>query len=246
MKFVVGDIHGEITKLKQLMGNIEKYPIDRLIFIGDCLDKGENSKETLQFLDELSDKYQCDFILGDHEYAWLKFINTGEYREFILKYGGKTTMKDFGISKLSPQLAHKKIYSPFRDFFSRLKKFVILDHYIVSHSGINPIFENNDNLDQLDEKEFIFQRNTFIETKRLIRGKRFIFGHTAFTDPWYDGYKIAIDTGAVYSKISPLTAFETEEEFFIDNFGLRKRLVDFDISVRPDIIHQDGVNKDNE
>lgn len=246
MKFVVGDIHGEITKLRQLVHKIEKYPVDRLIFIGDCLDKGENSKQTLQFLAELSGKYQCDFILGDHEYAWMKFINYGEYQEFILKYGGKTTMRDFEISKLDSQLVYKKIYSPFSDFFNRLKKFVILDRYIVSHSGINPILLDKDNLDQLDEKEFIFQRHTFIETKKLIGGKRFIFGHTAFSAPWYDGYKIAVDTGAVYSEMAPLTAFETEEEFFLDNLGLKKYLVDFDISVRPDIIHQGADIKDNE
>lgn len=240
---MVGDIHGEITKLKQLVGNIEKYPVERLIFIGDCLDKGENSKNTLQFLNELSGKYQCDFILGDHEYTWLKFINSGEYREFILKYGGKVTMRDFGISKLDPQLAYKKLYSPFKEFFDRLKKFVILENYIVSHSGINPILADNDNWEQLDEKEFIFQRNEFIGMKRLIKNKKFIFGHTAFTAPWYDDYKIAIDTGAVYSKIAPLTAFEIEEEFFINNIGLRQDLVDFDISANPDIIYQEGENK---
>lgn len=246
MKFVVGDIHGEITKLKQLVVNIERYPVERLVFIGDCLDKGENSKETLQFLNELSGKYQCDFVLGDHEYTWMKFINSGEYREFILKYGGKATIRDFGISKLDPQPAYKKLYLPFKDFFDRLKKFVILENYTVSHSGINPIFADNDNWKQLDEKEFIFQRNEFIRMKRLIKNRKFIFGHTAFTFPWYDSYKIAIDTGAAYSKTASLTAFETEKEFFIDNLGLRRDLADFDISARPDIIHQNGDVKGNE
>ena len=246
MKFVIGDIHGEITKLKQLVGNIERYPVDRLIFIGDCLDKGENSKETLKFLHELSGQYQCDFILGDHEYAWLKFIKSGEYREFILRYGGKATMRDFGILKLDPQHASQKIYSPFKDFFTRLKKYVILDSYVVSHSGINPIFIDDKNWEKLDEKEFIFQRNLFIEVNRLADGKRFIFGHTAFVDPWYDGYKIAIDTGAVYSKLASLTAFEIEKEFFIDSSGLRRNLVDFDISVRPDIIHEGRDDKNKE
>ena len=246
MKFVIGDIHGEVTKLRRLIHNIERYPIDRLIFIGDCLDKGENSKEVLKFLHKLSGKYQCDFVLRDHEYTWLKFINFGEYREFISIYGGKVTADNFGISELSPQQAYKKLYLPFKDFFDRLKKFVITDNYIISHSGINPIFADSRDLEQLDEKEFIFQRNSFIEMKRLVGGKRFIFGHTAFADPWYDGYKVAIDTGAVYSKTAPLTAFEIKKEFFIDSSGLRRNLVDFDISVRPDIIHKDEGIKDNE
>lgn len=243
MIFVVGDIHGEIAKLRQLVNNIEKYPVDRLIFVGDCLDKGENPKETLMFLHELSGRHQCDFILGDHEYAWLQFINSGEYREFISIYGGKVTAENFGISELNPQWAYEKLYLPFKEFFDRLKKFVVIDNYIISHSGINPIFADKKDLEQLDEKEFIFQRNPFIEMKRLVDGRRFIFGHTAFINPWYDGYKIAVDTGAVYSKIFPLTAFETEEGFFINNFGFKKDLADFDISVRPDIIHEGGNDK---
>ena len=47
MKFIIGDIHGEITKLKLLVKfikDIDDKP--ELIFIGDYLDKGESSKKT--------------------------------------------------------------------------------------------------------------------------------------------------------------------------------------------------------
>lgn len=242
MKFVIGDIHGEITKLKQLMGKIEKYPIERLVFIGDCLDKGENSKETLRFLNELSGKYQCNFILGDHEYTWLKYIHFGEYPEFILKYGGKTTMRDFGITKLSSQSAYKKIYLPFKVFFNNLKKFTILGDYIVSHSGINPAVVGNNNWEELDEKEFVWQRDEFLKMRMLIKGKKFIIGHTAFRFPWHDGFKIAIDTGAAYSRTAPLTAFEIKKGFFINHFGQRQNLSDLDILARPVIIRKMGGN----
>ena len=48
MTFVIGDIHGEITKLKALINNIfylDKNP--HLIFIVDYINKVENSKEVL-------------------------------------------------------------------------------------------------------------------------------------------------------------------------------------------------------
>ena len=68
MIFVIGDIHGEILKLKKIISNIlnmGKYPT--LVFIGDYIDKGENSKEVLDYLLDLQTKENCIFLWGNHE-----------------------------------------------------------------------------------------------------------------------------------------------------------------------------------
>ena len=44
-------------------------------------------------------------------------------------------------------------------------------------------------------------------------GKRIVFGHTVFNDPWVDRFKIGIDTGAVYG--GALTAVVLPETTFI-------------------------------
>lgn len=226
MKFVIGDIHGEVTKLQKLIRELKKLGIDKLIFIGDYLDKGENSKATLDYLQGLSKKYHCIFLLGNHEYFWIKFAENGEYREAILKYGGKKTMKDFNIIKLRSEQAKKQLYYPYKDFFDGLKKYAWEKGFFISHSGINPDLVNVSQWDKLDEKEFIFQRLNMINYKKLLKGRRLIFGHTAFKRPFYDGYKIGIDTGAYIENQSPLTAFELSNEFFIDHTGNVQRLID--------------------
>ena len=65
--FVIGDIHGCSEMLKRLIDKIDWNPShDRLIFIGDYIDRGENAKDVV------------DFILDDKNniIAWsIKIIN---------------------------------------------------------------------------------------------------------------------------------------------------------------------------
>lgn len=236
MKFVIGDIHGEITKLKRLIFVLEKFPIEKLIFVGDYIDKGEDSKATLLFLDELSSKFRCDFLLGNHEYAWLRFIKFGEYQDFLLKYGGGTVVCDFKMDRLAPDTAEKLLYLPHQRFFDQLKKFAVSGKYFICHSGINPEFANADDWGKLPEKEFVFQRQAVIGYRGLFGGKRLIFGHTAFRRPFYDGFKIGVNTGAGMVEGAPLTAFEIDSGFFINDRGEKQNLADIDINQISDII----------
>ena len=65
MNFVIGDVHGEVTKLKSLIKLIDKNEANpSFIFIGDYIDKGENSKKLLDYLIELKSKYPIIFLLG--------------------------------------------------------------------------------------------------------------------------------------------------------------------------------------
>lgn len=239
MKFVIGDIHGEITKLKQLVRRLSKYSIDDLIFVGDYVDKGEDSKATILFLEDLVTTYRCTFLKGDHEYAWLRFFEQGEYGRFLLKYGGKTTMRDFGMLGFNKTAAREKFYQPHQSFFQRLRSHIIVDRFIISHAGINPVLARDLEWETLNEKEFLFHRFDFIQCHQLIKNKMFIFGHTAFIRPYYDGLKIGIDTGAVYQRTSALTAFELENEFFLNHQGDTVKLLDLDRLACPMLIEEE-------
>ncbi len=236
MRFVIGDIHGEISKLRALLSNLQQYEIEELIFIGDYLDKGEDSKATLLFIRELSEKFDCTFLMGSHEYAWLQFIENGSHKDFLLAYGGLKTLRDFGLSSLDPKDVHEAIYLPFKDLFDSLKIFLILNEYVISHSGISLDILENEDWNLVDPGKFVFNRYDFIRHEGLIMDRVAIFGHTGFVYPYYDGWKIGIDTGAVYLKDAPLTAFELGDKFFIDSFNRKLMLEDIDTNTCPVII----------
>lgn len=72
--FVVGDIHGELPKLIQQLKTIDfNTSKDRLICVGDLIDRGPESAKTL----ELLDKPWFFSVLGNHE---VLMVNAMKYK----------------------------------------------------------------------------------------------------------------------------------------------------------------------
>jgi len=59
--FVVGDIHGCFKSLKELYSNLDGW--DRLIFLGDYIDRGPESKKVIDFLINLQETYGKDKVI---------------------------------------------------------------------------------------------------------------------------------------------------------------------------------------
>ncbi|MDA9832346.1 symmetrical bis(5'-nucleosyl)-tetraphosphatase [Gammaproteobacteria bacterium] len=62
--YVVGDIHGCLAQLQQLMITIDYTPSDRIIFLGDYVGRGPNSLGVLKYLKSLENAV-C--VLGNHD-----------------------------------------------------------------------------------------------------------------------------------------------------------------------------------
>ena len=103
-------------------------------------------------------------------------------------------------------------------FLSQAQPYYELEEYVCVHAGINPLYEKKD-LCEHNVEDMVFIRRKFINSGFLFRGKRLIFGHTAFERPYVDSYKIGIDTGAVYSHEAALTAINLDEMCFITHNG---------------------------
>ena len=236
MKFVVGDIHGEISKLKKLIlhiTSIDKTP--DLIFIGDYLDKGEDVKQTLLYLNELSKRYSCTFILGNHEYLWMTLHETfSESSEYLIKYGGLQTVNSFQCKDVIE--THKILMNDFGDFFSKLLPYWMDEKYIAVHSGILPERYNN-NISSIQIENLLFNRYDFLSIEKLYLNKfRVIFGHTGFYYPYCNEYKIGIDTAACFLETQPLTAFCIENNSFYNSDNLIYSEHSFNINTCPNII----------
>ncbi len=216
MDFVIGDLHGEKTKLNSLIKLIiKKEAKPSLIFIGDYIDKGEQSRKLLDYLIKLKDEFATTFLMGNHEFYWL---NLKENKNLILKYGGLKTLNDF-CSK-SIEACGELMISKYSDIFNNLKSYYETDKFIISHSGLPASITKNWNVEKLNHSSFLFNRYEFIRSKSYFKkNKKIIFGHTAFFTPYVDNYKIGIDTGACYSKEQPLTSFCLETQEFYNSNG---------------------------
>ncbi|GJM33460.1 MAG: serine/threonine protein phosphatase [Saprospiraceae bacterium] len=207
MKYVVGDIHGEITKLTRLCDYIisdDQKP--EFIFIGDYLDKGENVYETLVFLNDLQNRFDCTFLYGNHEFYWLNYVEEDTTIEkYLLKYGGLATITSMDAKSLID--CKERLLDQFSSFFGSLQSHWMNANYIAVHSGISPK-DFQLPITAIPLKNLLFNRYDFFKHQDLYLGKyQIIFGHTGFFTPFIDNYKIGIDTAACFLEEQPLTAF---------------------------------------
>lgn len=74
--FVVGDIHGTITELEVGLEHLNFDPaVDRVFSVGDLIDRGIESKKSLQLLDNP----WFDATLGNHEQMMRQALQDGDY-----------------------------------------------------------------------------------------------------------------------------------------------------------------------
>ncbi len=64
--FIVGDIHGNATALGTLLVSIEKElrEEDAIVFLGDYIDRGPNSRGCVEQILHLRDRTSKVFVLG--------------------------------------------------------------------------------------------------------------------------------------------------------------------------------------
>ena len=125
----IGDIHGGLKGLVQLLNKLEVREEDELIFMGDYVDGWSESAQVVQFLIELSQKIECVFIRGNHDVWCEEWLETGEVNMTWYIHGGMETMAsydDFSDEEKKEHLA----------FFRKLKLYHLDDqNRLFLHAG---------------------------------------------------------------------------------------------------------------
>ncbi len=114
---VIGDIHGGLKALIQLLQKIDISPNDKLIFLGDYVDGWSDSANTVTYLIELAKQNTCVFIRGNHDdltEAWLK---TGDLNEQWLQHGGQSSIDAYRNFSSEEKKAHLDFYSQMVDYY---------------------------------------------------------------------------------------------------------------------------------
>jgi serine/threonine protein phosphatase 1 len=205
MFYIVGDIHGQYYKLIKLIKLIEENisPDDIIIFLGDYIDRGEDSCKVIEYLADISVKYNSCFLKGNHEDMFLNYYITGRGYELYIRNGGMATILSY-----TRELGDMKLPEKHKDFFNSLKLFYEGDDFIAVHAGLNP---QSGNPDKQDRDNLLWIREDFFLANFRWK-KTVIFGHTPTpflnnSDIIYTDERrniIGIDTGAMYDE-NPLT-----------------------------------------
>ncbi|MEW5818773.1 MAG: metallophosphoesterase family protein [Cyanobacteriota bacterium] len=213
---VIGDIHGYYKHLEKLL-EIVNYDnnSDRIIFLGDYIDRGDNPKKTIDFVIELSlENTNVISLMGNHEDLMLSNITEdGRHSKSIwMSNGSDSTLKSFGLSLYG---SLNLIDIKYINFLSSLKQIFIDEELMMvfSHAGIDPTkpVHKQDLFDEYRGPMWI--RSDFYNNKKPADAYTFIFGHTptynmreGLYDVLWEDNKIGIDTGLCYGY--KLTALE--------------------------------------
>lgn len=194
--FAIGDIHGTAEKLDQLMGKLAITPRgDTLVFIGDYIDRGPDSKAVVDTILELMktiDHVVC--LRGNHEQMFLNYYCENKDEDLFLRNGGISTLISYGFKGAGGKDA-MVVPDAHMDFFSNLKPYYETDDYIFVHAGLRPGVP----LNQQTLNDLLWLRYEFINSSHDF-GKMIIFGHTpiSLALPFIENNKMGIDTGAVF------------------------------------------------
>ena len=214
--FAIGDIHGGLRALEQLLERIELTDDDILIFVGDYVDGWSESAQVIQYLINLSKHQECVFIKGNHDLWCEDWLRTKNGFSVWLEHGGSETIESY--VKFSKEEKTKHLH-----FFENLLPYHIDEHgrlfihagYTSMHGVGKETFKQNFYFDRtlwemaLAMKDTIEEDSVFYP-KRLRHYTEIFIGHTPTInfnciEPMHAANVWNVDTGAAfYGKLSAI------------------------------------------
>ena len=213
--FVIGDVHGRLWLLKQLIeGSGIDTKNDKVIFLGDLIDRGENSPGVVEYVAKLREQNSNVVTLrGNHEQMLLDFLDHGDLSWLHPSNGGSKTLSQYGCPEDTGSYTNLRIPAHHLDYFRSTILYHEDDNAIYVHAGLTLGVHPSED----DPHTLLWSRNQeFYDT---YNGKLCIFGHTPTRyirngtsrhehDIFVGKRAIGIDTG--YREDDPLSCLEIE------------------------------------
>lgn len=227
--YAIGDIHGRADLLVRLLedlrqdaaeGDFDGRPI--LIFLGDYIDRGFQSRDVIDvLLSEQLSPFETYFLKGNHEAAMLQFLGDPSIGPRWAEFGGAETLVSYGVrpprtrtsvddwARASDELG--KVLPPEHLHFLRnLDLSVQIGDYVFVHAGVRPGVP----LDQQSEYDLLWIREEFLGDRKPL-GAVIVHGHTPTSAPHRDSRRVGIDTGAYLSGRLTAARFEQDKVEFL-------------------------------
>jgi serine/threonine protein phosphatase 1 len=205
----IGDIHGTAETLKLLLAAIRaefRHEETRLIFLGDLVDRGSNSRAAVDLVCEAINDYPASqLILGNHDHFFREFLrapcDSDELYEWMVN-GGIQTLASYGFEfsnrwdwadqkRVGDEI--KRVVPAHADLLESAVSHVLTEKHFFTHAGVDP----NRPLTEQFWDDLMWIREGFLDFEGTL-SKTIVHGHTinGTEMPEVHKHRIALDTGS--------------------------------------------------
>ncbi|NBC18235.1 MAG: serine/threonine protein phosphatase [Bacteroidetes bacterium] len=206
----IGDIHGCAATLDALLDRLDVASDDHLIFVGDYIDRGPNSKAVIDRLLDLRETTRCTFLRGNHEAFMLDYLDMDAFDLWRMN-GGLATLQSYANGQRTIHIPDTHV-----DFVRQTDLYLDTPDFFFVHAGLRPDLTVQENKQQGSEEVFLWERS-HLDAPTLAWEKTVVCGHTPRQRPVNRDKLINIDTGCVYHmhpNMGHLTAVRLPEREF--------------------------------
>lgn len=201
----IGDIHGRYDLMLRLFDKMAQRPeVSRMVFLGDYVDRGENSAEVLKALHWLQINTEGVICLrGNHEEMLLSVLHDPvRHGSGWLQHGGRQTLASYGIYPPSPDAAEADwlamqerlqacMGADLITWLSGLPAIWQSGNVALVHAGADPARP----MTEQEEADLVWGHRNFLRHPRQ-DGVWVIHGHTITEQIIPTQGRLGIDTGA--------------------------------------------------
>lgn len=174
--YVISDLHGQADAFFRMLELISFSPEDRMIILGDVIDRGKDGIPLLRYIMEQDN---MELLMGNHEDMMRKSLSEDTEEEWFdtwIYNGGGTTIS--GLNQLSEEEVRRCI-----GFVNRLPVYKVIEAetvpYLLIHAGVR--LEEGQSLEDLCasivEEDALWIRGEFFNSS-VIPPYYIVFGHT--------------------------------------------------------------------
>lgn len=223
--YAVGDVHGRLDVLGPLLKDVAQDAVasnaaepPMLIFLGDYVDRGADSKGVVDLVLEMRSwpEFEVRALKGNHEESLLLFLDEPAFGPTWLEHGGIATLASYGVPpptqsaepaawQATRDAFAEALPAPHRAFYEGLELTITVGDYAFVHAGVRPGVP----LARQTERDLLWIRQEFLAERGRFE-KVIVHGHTPMEAPQLTPTRLGIDTGAYATGV--LTAVRLEGE----------------------------------
>ncbi len=184
--YAIGDIHGCFTALQTVFDAIGPTSEDTIVFLGDYVDRGPGSRQTIQWIIEKSNEFNFIALKGNHEIMMIRSRVDPDFAKRWLGYGGKETLQSYdAYSPIEWDLVPSEHWA----FIESTLPYFVVGKTVFVHAGLQPgipLYRQSDQAKFWDKYEIpiAYDPNKLVVCGHTARKNGLVadFGHTICLD----------------------------------------------------------------